>query len=285
MRPLATALLSIGFSLCLALGNPVWAADIWYLGQKIPDPQQPWRASDYALLQKALKQIDLSQPDALPRRSGQYTGAIYRRLISEENFRYQLNIYLPLELRQLEAQAMLEQLKELMRVYFNFRAKLQPYGSEALGLMSYSLRQQAVQFTLTVEYWTTLAKNEQQNPARLQGLAETKQGAAMLTSSALDYLALTSQFGHHDLALYANELAALMPELYVHLEIEARDELRTRLTTLASDHPLPPVKTALADLLPVLQVVETDLRDKSAQPLADEPAPKPNLNLKFEPDF
>ncbi|MCJ8169755.1 hypothetical protein [Atopomonas sediminilitoris] len=264
----------------------VQAADIWYLGQKIPDPQQPWRAADYALLRESLSKIDTNQPDALPRRSGQYTGAIYRRLISEENFRYQLNIYTPLELRQYEAQAMLNELKELMRVYFNFRAKFQPYGSEALGLMSYSLRQQAVQFTLTVEYWTTLAQAEQQNPGRLDGLAQTKQAAAMLTSSALDYLGLTSQFSHSDLSLYSHELAALMPELYVHLETPARDELRARLTQLSDEHPLPEVKKALSELLPVLQNVESDLRQKSAEPV-QAPAQKaaPRLDLKLEEGF
>ena len=82
---------------------------------------------------------------------------------------------------------MLFKLKELMRLYFDFRAAKQPYGAEALGLMSYSLREQSILFTLTVEFWMTLSQAEQRNPARLQGMQETKAAAAMLTGSALDY--------------------------------------------------------------------------------------------------
>lgn len=100
----------------------------------------------------ALEKIDKTQANALPRRSGELTGPIYLRLVSEENFKPQLNIYAPLELRQNEAREVLLQLKELMRLYFDFGAKQQPYGAEALGLMTYSMRQQAVLFTLTTEF-------------------------------------------------------------------------------------------------------------------------------------
>jgi hypothetical protein len=50
-------------------------------------------------------------------------------MVSAENFKPQLNIYAPLELRQNEARELLFQLKELMRLYFDFNAKLQPYGA------------------------------------------------------------------------------------------------------------------------------------------------------------
>ncbi|MEM8240122.1 hypothetical protein Q4R49_20715, partial [Morganella morganii subsp. sibonii] len=85
----------------------------------------------------------------------------------------------------------------------HFRAAKQPYGAEALGLMSYSLREQSILFTLTVEFWMTLSQAEQRNPARLQGMQETKAAAAMLTGSALDYLGLTAQFERQDLVLYS----------------------------------------------------------------------------------
>lgn len=65
----------------------------------------------------------------MPRRSGEFTGPIYLRMVSAENFKPQLNIYAPLELRQNEARELLFQLKELMRLYFDFNAKLQPYGA------------------------------------------------------------------------------------------------------------------------------------------------------------
>lgn len=143
-------------------------------------------------------------------------------MVSEENFRPQLNIYSPLEIRQNEAREVLFKLKELMRLYFDFRAAKQPYGAEALGLMSYSLREQSILFTLTVEFWMTLSQAEQRNPARLQGMQETKAAAAMLTGSALDYLGLTAQFERQDLVLYSAELAKEMPELFIHLPPGAR---------------------------------------------------------------
>ena len=120
--------------LLLVLGRPLAAADLYYLGQRIPDIQKPWDSHDYQVLIDALKKIEETQKNALPRRSGEFTGPLYLRMVSEENFRPQLNIYSPLEIRQNEAREVLFKLKELMRLYFDFRAAKQPYGAEALGL-------------------------------------------------------------------------------------------------------------------------------------------------------
>lgn len=218
--------------LLLVLGRPLAAADLYYLGQRIPDIQKPWDSHDYQVLIDALKKIEETQKNALPRRSGEFTGPLYLRMVSEENFRPQLNIYSPLEIRQNEAREVLFKLKELMRLYFDFRAAKQPYGAEALGLMSYSLREQSILFTLTVEFWMTLSQAEQRNPARLQGMQETKAAAAMLTGSALDYLGLTAQFERQDLVLYSAELAKEMPELFIHLPSPVRAQLLERIAAL-----------------------------------------------------
>lgn len=250
--------------LVFALRAP--AAELFYLGQKIPDIQRPWNSADYHQLIEALEKIDTTQVNALPRRSGEFTGPIYTRMVSEENFKPQLNIYAPLELRQNEAREVLFQLKELMRLYFDFKAAQQPYGAEALGLMTYSLRQQAILFTLTVEFWMTLSAKEQGSPIRLQGLQETKAAAAMLTSSALDYLGLTRQFNREDLVLYSAELAKQLPELFVHLQGDVRGQLLARVADLAEKHPYGEVRGNMADLLPVLAGIQQDVNAQLSKP-------------------
>lgn len=258
--------------LLLVFSLPLQASELFYLGQKIPDIHKPWNSADYQQLLDALEVIDKSQSNALPRRSGEFTGPIYQRLVSEENFRPQLNIYAPLELRQNEAREALFRLKELMRLYFDFKAAQQPYGAEALGLMSYSLRQQAVLFTLTTEFWMTLAESEQRNPVRLQGLHETKAAAAMLTSSALDYLNLTQQFARDELVLYSAELGKQLPELFIHLSGEVREQLLQRSAQLAEQHAYSEVRTSMAALVPVLQGLQADVQAKLHA--ADQARPK-----------
>ena len=265
--------------LLLVLCAPVGAAELFYLGEKIPDVQRPWNSADYRQMIAALEKIDKTQANALPRRSGEFTGPIYLRLVSEENFKPQLNIYAPLELRQNEAREVLLQLKELMRLYFDFGAKQQPYGAEALGLMTYSMRQQAVLFTLTTEFWTTLSPNEQRNPVRLKGLQEAKAAAAMLTSSALDYLQLSKQFSRDDLVLYGAELAKQLPDLFVHLPATARPELLARIEQLAANHSYPQVRSSLGELVPVLTVIQADVDRQQAQPLQQNSAPAVHLDL------
>jgi len=265
--------------LLLVLSAPLRAAELFYLGEKIPDVQRPWNSADYRQMLAALEKIDKTQANALPRRSGEYTGPIYLRLVSEENFKPQLNIYAPLELRQNEAREVLLQLKELMRLYFDFGAKQQPYGAEALGLMTYSMRQQAVLFTLTTEFWTTLSPNEQRNPVRLKGLQEAKAAAAMLTSSALDYLQLSKQFSRDDLVLYGAELAKQLPDLFVHLPATARPELLARIEQLAANHSYPQVRSSLGELVPVLTVIQADVDRQQAQPLQQNSAPAVHLDL------
>ncbi|WP_137888751.1 hypothetical protein [Pseudomonas sp. 2FE] len=265
--------------LLLVVARSLPAAELFYLGQKIPDIQKPWSSADYQQLIEALQQIDSTQANALPRRSGEFTGPIYQRMVSEENFRPQLNIYAPLELRQNGAREALFQLKELMRLYFDFRAVQQPYGAEALGLMTYSLRQQAVLFTLTTEFWMTLSQGEQSNPVRLQGLQETKAAAAMLTSSALDYLGLTKQFGREDLLLYAAEIGKQLPELFVHLNAEVRPEILARIAQLIEQHPYAEVRASLAELQLVLAGIQADVEKQLAQPLKASNQIAPKLDL------
>ena len=257
--PLALSLLLTLFAL-----RSVVAAELFYLGQKIPDIQRPWSSGDYQQLLIALQKVDTSQNNALPRRRGEFTGPIYQRMVSQENFRPQLNIYAPLELRQNEARETLLQLKELMRLYFDFSATRQPYGAEALGLMSHALHQQAILFTLTVEFWMTLSADEQRNPVRLQGLHEAKDAAGMLTTSALDYLDLGKQFGQDDLVIYAAELGRLLPELFVHLAAETREELMARIAELTREHPHPEVRSNLAELHPVLITIQRDMSQRNA---------------------
>lgn len=259
---------------------PAGAAELFYLGQRIPDVNKPWRSDDYRQLREALEKVDSTQANALPRRSGEFTGPIYQRMIAPDNFRPQLNIYAPLELRQNEAREVLFELKELMRLYFDFRAKQQPHAAEALGLMSYSLRQQAILFTLTTEFWMTLSQSEQSNPVRLQGLQETKAAAAMLSSSALDYLELTQAFGRDELLLYSAELSQQLPELFVHMPADVQAQLLTRIEGLASGHRYPQVGQDMASLLPVLQMIHQDVQVKLAQPVT--PAIKaPALDLSL----
>jgi len=258
--------------LLLVCALPLQATELFYLGQKIPDIHKPWNSADYQQLLDALAVIDKNQANALPRRSGEFTGPIYQRMVSEENFRPQLNIYAPLELRQNEAREALFRLKELMRLYFDFKAAQQPYGAEALGLMSYSLRQQAVLFSLTTEFWMTLAESEQRNPVRLQGLHETKAAAAMLTSSALDYLGLTQQFARNELVLYSAELGKQLPELFIHLSGEVREQLLQRSAKLAEQHAYAEVRSSLGELLPVLQGLQADMQAKLQA--ADQAKPK-----------
>ncbi|GBL59497.1 hypothetical protein PCLA_14f0035 [Pseudomonas citronellolis] len=262
--------------LLLVVCRPAAAAgnELFYLGQRIPDIQRTWTSEDYQQLIDALKKIEETQANSLPRRSGEFTGPIYQRMVSEENFRPQMNIYAPLELRQNEAREVLFKLKELMRLYFDFRAAKQPYGAEALGLMSYSLREQAILFNLTVEFWMTLAQSEQRNPVRLKGMQEAKAAAAMLTSSALDYLDLTAQFERQDLVLYSAELAKQLPELFIHLPGETRGQLLARVQAFADKHPYPEVRENMHDLLPVLQGIQADVQRQLAKPAKGAPAPK-----------
>ncbi|WP_061240963.1 hypothetical protein [Ectopseudomonas composti] len=257
---------------------PLGATELFYLGQRIPDIHKPWRIGDYRQLREALEQVDSTQANALPRRSGEFTGPIYERMVSAENFRPQLNIYAPLELRQNEAREVLFELKELMHLYFDFRAKQQPYAAEALGLMSYSLRQQAILFTLTTEFWMTLSQSEQGNPVRLQGLQETKAAAAMLSGSALDYLELTQAFGRDELLLYSAELSQQFPELFVHLSADVQAQLLARIEGLSTGHRYPEVGQDMAALLPVLRMIHEDVQRKLAQPVKPE-AKAPVLDL------
>ncbi|GLQ31277.1 hypothetical protein [Litoribrevibacter albus] len=229
------------------------AKQLKYLGQPFPDIKQSWRADDYELALDSLITIQKSEPDLLPKRRGEYTGPVYDRFISEDNFRYQLDIKQPIEVRREESVRVSIVLKEMMRTYFDFKAKKQPYGAEALGIVSYSLRQQAIFFTLTVEYWLTLPPQETQSPVKLAELAEYKNGAASLLSSAFKYLALSSFFKRENLEIFGWELAHISPELFVHLPLAKQQSILIQVENLKDSHDYPQVREAMTKLHANLQ--------------------------------
>lgn len=250
-------------TLLLMMLRPVAANELYFLGQPIPDIKKPWASADYRQLLEALRTVQTNHTDALPRRGGEFTGPLYQRMINPDNYRSQLNIHIPLEQRQEEARHTLSHLRELMRLYLDFNAAQQPYAGEALGLMSYSLRQQAVLFTLTVEFWMTLSGEERRNPVRVRGLQDTKAAAAQLTRSAFDFLPMIQQFGAAELEQYAAELAVQLPELFVHLPSPARSELIERVNTLAREHAVTGVRERLTGLQPILAAVQADMQTKT----------------------
>lgn len=69
-----------------SLLRPLSAAELFYLGQKIPAIDSPRNNANYQQLLEALERVDGSQANALPRRGGEFTGPIYQRMVSEENF-------------------------------------------------------------------------------------------------------------------------------------------------------------------------------------------------------
>ena len=97
----------------------------------------------------------------------------------------------------------------------------------------------------------------------------TKEAAAQLTRSALDFLDMTRQFGAAELEQYASELSGQLPELFVHLPAPARAEVLARLDSLAREHPLAAVRDRLNALQPTLLAIEDDMRAKStgAEPI------------------
>ena len=68
--------------LLLVVCRPAAAAgnELFYLGQRIPDIQRTWTSEDYQQLIDALKKIEETQANSLPRRSGEFTGPTQPRL-------------------------------------------------------------------------------------------------------------------------------------------------------------------------------------------------------------
>ena len=245
LRSVLAVMFAVGLGLVSNTSN---AKQLKYLGQPFPDIKQSWRADDYELALDSLITIQKSEPTLLPKRRGEFTGPVYDRFISEENFRYQLDIKEPIEERREESVRVSIVLKEMMRTYFDFKAKKQPYGSEALGIMSFSLRQQAIFFTLTVEHWLQLPRIETQTPERLGELEEHKRGAASLLSSAFKYLSLVGYFGREDLEIYGWELAHIAPELFVHLPMAKQQSIVIQVENLKDNHDYEQVREAMNKL-------------------------------------
>lgn len=248
MKAKLSLLQSLIFITLIVFSSLSSAKQLKYLGQPFPDIKKSWNADDYELALDSLITIQKSEPDLLPKRRGEFTGAVYDRFISEDNFRYQLDIKQPIEERREESVRVSVVLKEMMRTYFDFKAKKQSYGAEALGIVSYSLRQQAIFFTLTVEYWLGLPQIETKTPTRLAELAEYKNGAASLLSSAFKYLALVSFFKRKDLEVYGWELAHITPELFVHLPLAKQQSILIQVENLRDSHDYPQVQEAMTKL-------------------------------------
>ncbi|WXL24942.1 hypothetical protein WG219_16745 [Ectopseudomonas mendocina] len=103
----------------------------------------------------------------------------------------------------------------------------------------------------------------------------------MLTSSALDYLGLTKQFGRKELELYSAELSKQLPGLFIHLSSEVRQNLLPAHCRTGGPPPYSAVQNNMRSLEPVLLSIEQDVQNKLATVSPSKSRPSTTLDLSL----
>jgi hypothetical protein len=219
-----------------------------YLEKGVPSPDRVWSSQEYQEAREALAKIKEERKTALPRKGSGRSGAVFDRIISEENVRSPDGTVLSAQIRLANCGGILREGGGIFMLYLNPAGGKQEYGTECLALAGSMLRVFDATFRTMDEFMAQLPEDERNTPARQQSQRQMRSGLATSLVGMLTMLDERDQYGEDDLAGFAAQLARLVPPLWPRFEESTRKELTIRIRKKAEAHPDERVRRSMADL-------------------------------------
>ncbi|MBM4043452.1 MAG: hypothetical protein FJ290_33615, partial [Planctomycetes bacterium] len=120
-----------------------------YIRLGLPAHDRPWSGADMARAANVLSALAAKNPGQLPRYRGERSGAVFARIIADDNLEFFRNRSLPLEARMPDALVYMERSNAIGKLYVAAFGKRAVTGSEVVELSGALLRFSVVMLQLT----------------------------------------------------------------------------------------------------------------------------------------
>ena len=222
-----------------------------FIAAGVPSTDREWSADDYQRFISVIRPISRDHPRGLPRFDSNKSGAIMRRVISEQNFGLLHDRNLPVTTRMAQGAALSQATAALAGIYGDASSKGELFDRELVELMAFIVKVNAELWALADELLSTLTQEERN--ARGGSLDMMRSGSAQIVSGALTTFTETEVYRPSELRRFASLLAPTLPSIVQRLTSESRSETIVRLRSLISQQPDQSLRSLLGNLLDAIE--------------------------------
>jgi hypothetical protein len=240
-----------------------------YVAQGLPAYDRPWVGQDLTVVAPKLKALAAGEPQQLPRRGSDKSGAVFARLVADDNLSFFRNRSLPLSSRMSESVAYFQSQNDILKTYAGALDRGKVSGDDVIDLLAAELSTVQVVLELVDEFLPTVPRDEKYE-ARMHGLQTMRQGLATMVSGVLTSFTETQVYGVDARSRLLGRCIETFPHIVPRLTKPSQAEVKHRLADLAKD---PKVSELRPQLVSLRDAVDRAVRDPANAPQATSPSP------------
>jgi len=218
-------------------------ADFMSIG--MPSPYESWESEDYAKALNLLSQLYEADKYALPRMDSEYSGALFKRMVSVGNLSFLTNDSIPNAFKMVK----LEQYKEvdtaLLAFYIEGVEDSQRFGAEVLECLYFMLYKANASLNIYNDY--AAQDTSAKNAIRMEkGLKELRNDLTLKIQLVIDVVGQDFyKYSKEDMMTFANKLYFLFPDIQ---DEQIKAYTQTSISLLANRHPNERMKAIFNDM-------------------------------------
>ena len=226
-----------------------------YIRAGVPSHDRTWSGDDMRRAADALTRLAKSNAANLPRYEGARSGAVFARLVADDNLDLSRNRSIPIDQRLPNASQLMRSTNQILKVYLAASTRRTIGGSELVELMGAQLRTSSVLFQMVNEMLPTLDKKAPSYQVRMSGLEQMKNGVALVVFGCLQTLTESHPYRTSELKRLTGYLQETSPQILPELSTANFSEVVVRVREMANDDEMAHLRPELKSLLVVAEAV------------------------------
>lgn len=215
----------------------------------MPSPEEVWNAAEYKRAVKVIKSYYNVDKWSIPRKNSEYSGALFTRMTTIENFDVILDKSMPLQERLREHDELLHAINQFLNMYIEPNEPEQRFGTEGLILLAFSANTSKYSIEIINELQTMMSDRGMRNGDL--DLMHDKLIAGVATSLE-EYLDIIEndylQYQSKDIETFTTEIKDWAISMKDYLSEEQTRTLTDELILIHQNHPNKTVKKTLKKL-------------------------------------
>lgn len=219
-----------------------------YIALGMPSCDRPWLAPDIVVATEKLQAIYKQSPEKLPRSGSEKSGAMFARIVSNENFDFFQSRALPLSVRMEQAMVYFQSLNSFLKLYFAAYTSGKSTTRELVELMGAQLRFIQVALVVLNEFIPTITKEDPEYATRMAAMERVRQSFARILSSCLLTLTETQYYDVSSRTKLLGYCRETFPNIIREITKLSQQEILRRLDELVDDPKLNDTRTEMISL-------------------------------------
>jgi len=233
-----------------------------YVEAGVPEADRGWSGSDMGRAAEALLLLARGDAHRLPRYESPSSGALFARLMADENLDFFRNPSIPLDQRMPEGMAYMHSLNTIMKLYLEACNKGAVGSVELAELVGAQLGLLVVMVQMADEFVSMSDKNDPIYGIRIQGLGQFRGLLATAVAGTLQTLTERSTYDAAALKRLLRRMQETFPDILPQLPDASRKETLVRLRSFRNDPKMADLSPELGELVDRVE----GLGDHSASP-------------------